>query len=228
VILTILSGTIALSIQGFDDQLTNCPKDVIPYSPHNLNPQDISLAATGFWTWPVEERKDCKWDVLDTNKTLVKGASVVYHNDEFKIKATGFTEFEKMYILKGANDSETFVYFSEKKTNGDAGNWKHTAKIPMKSGKEISVTINITNPYFSTFFMKNGIEDLKCDGEGCGCKTSVCNRVKNKLRIIDFEFDQKDNTFTLNLDRNFDYNKVYRFEMNLDVRFKSELTLSFN
>ena len=57
VLLTILSGTIALSIQGFDDQLTNCPKDVIPYSPHNLNPQDISLAATGFWTWPVEGNK---------------------------------------------------------------------------------------------------------------------------------------------------------------------------
>ena len=56
-LLTILSGTIALSIQGFDDQLTNCPKDVIPYSPHNLNPQDISLAATGFWTWPVEGNK---------------------------------------------------------------------------------------------------------------------------------------------------------------------------
>ena len=133
-----------------------------------------------------------------------------------------------MYILKGASDSETFVYFSEKKTNGDAGNWKHTAKIPMKSDEEISVTITITNPYFSTFFMKNGIEDLKCDGEGCGCNTSVCNRVKNKLRIVDFEFDQKDNTFTLNLDKNFNYDKVYRFEMNLDVFFKSELTLSFN
>ena len=52
VLLTILSGTIA-----FDDQLTNCPKDVIPYSPHNLNPQNISLAATGFWTWPVEGNK---------------------------------------------------------------------------------------------------------------------------------------------------------------------------
>ena len=58
VLLTILSGTIALSIQGFDDQLTNCPKDVRPYSPHNLNPQNISLAATGFWTWPVEGNKD--------------------------------------------------------------------------------------------------------------------------------------------------------------------------
>ena len=55
--LTILSGTIALSIQGFDDQLTHCPKDVRPYSPHNLNPQNISLAATGFWTWPVEGNK---------------------------------------------------------------------------------------------------------------------------------------------------------------------------
>ena len=136
-----------------------------------------------------------------------------------------------MYILKGANDSETFVYFSEKKTNGDAGNWKHTEKIPMKSGEKNqlkSVKINITNPYFSAFFMKNGPEDLKCDGEGCGCNTSVCNGVKNKLRIVNFEFDQKDNTFTLNLDRNFNYNKVYRFEMNLDVLFKSELTLSFN
>ena len=136
-----------------------------------------------------------------------------------------------MYVLKGANDSETWVYFSEKKTNGDAGNWKHVAKIPMKSGEENqpkSVPINITNTYFSTFFMKNGIEDLKCDGEGCGCYTSVCNRVKNKLRIVDFEFDQKDNTFTLNLDRNFNYNNVYLFEMDLDVLFKSELTLSFN
>ena len=133
-----------------------------------------------------------------------------------------------MYILKGENDSETFVYFSEKKTNGDAGNWKYTAKIPRKSDKEKSVTMNITNSYFSAFFMKNGIEDLKCDGEGCGCNTSVCNRVRNKLRIVDFEFDKEDNTFTLNLDRNFNYNKVYRFEMNLDVLFKSELTLSFN
>jgi hypothetical protein len=141
----------------------------------------------------------------------------------------GFTEFEKMYILKGANDSETLVYFSKKKTNGDDGNWNHVEK--MKSGEENqpkSVTINITNPYFSTFFMKNGIEDLKCDGEGCGCNTSVCNRVKNKLHLVDFEFDQEDNTFTLNLDTNFNYNKVYRFEMDLDVLFKSELTLTFN
>ena len=155
----------------------------------------------------------------------MEDASVVYDNDEFEIKATGFTEFEKMYILKGANDSRTFVYFSEKKNNGDAGNWNYVAKIP---NQPKSVTINITNPYFSTFFMKNGIEDLKCDGEGCGCDTSVCNRVKNKMQIVDFEFDKKDNTFTLNLDKNFNYNKVYRFEMNLDVLFKSELTLSFN
>ena len=56
-LLTILSGTIAFSIQAFDDQLTNCPKDVRPYSPHNLNQQDINLAATGFWTWPVEGNK---------------------------------------------------------------------------------------------------------------------------------------------------------------------------
>ena len=52
--LTILSGAIAISIQAFDDQQTNCPKDVRPYSPHNLNPKNISLAATGFWAWPVE------------------------------------------------------------------------------------------------------------------------------------------------------------------------------
>ena len=57
VLLTILSGTIALSIQVFDDQLINCPKDVIPYSPHNLNPQNIRLVATGFWKWPVEGNK---------------------------------------------------------------------------------------------------------------------------------------------------------------------------
>ena len=62
-LLTILSGAIALSIQGFDDQLIkdleliNCPKDVRPYSPHNLNPQNIRLVATGFWKWPVEGNK---------------------------------------------------------------------------------------------------------------------------------------------------------------------------
>ena len=54
--LTILSGTIALSIQVSDDII--CPKDVRPYSPHNLDPKNISVAATGFWTWPVEGNKD--------------------------------------------------------------------------------------------------------------------------------------------------------------------------
>ena len=99
------------------------------------------------------ERKDCKWDVLDTNDQPVEGASVVYYNDEFEIKAMGFSELEKMYILKGANDSEKFVYFSEKETNGDDGNWN-----PPKTSSIVR-TVAMTSPTVHT--VSTNYEELR-------------------------------------------------------------------
>ena len=58
--------------------------------------------------------------------------------------------------------------------------------------------------------------------------TSRCDREKNKLKILDFEINEEDETFILHLDKNFDYYSVYQFDLDLDRFFKSELTLEFN
>ena len=117
------------------------------------------------------------------------------------------------------------VYLSKKANNADDGKW-NSKVLEKKSGQE--VVIKITNDYFLNFFLSEGISWLYCDGERCGCDNKRCEGVKNNLKIWKFGFDAKEETFSLYVDKNFDYGKVYKFQMDLDDFFKSELTLSFH
>ena len=117
------------------------------------------------------------------------------------------------------------VYLSKKANNSDAGKWDSKV-LEKKSGQE--VVIKITNDFFFNFFFSEGISWLYCDGERCGCDNKRCEGVKNSLKIRKFGFDAKEKTFSLYVDKTFDYGNVYKFQMDLDDFFKSELTLSFH
>ena len=129
-------------------------------------------------------------------------------------------------MLKGANkNTQRMVYLSKKANNSDDGKW-NSKVLEKKSGQE--VVIQITNEPFFNFFLSQGISWLYCDGKRCGCDNKICERVKNNLKIQKFGFNAKEETFSFYVDKNFDYGKVYKFQMDLDVFFKSELTLSFH
>ena len=117
------------------------------------------------------------------------------------------------------------VYLSQKANNSDDGKW-NSKVLEKKIGQE--VVINITNDYFLNFLLGRGISWLYCDGKRCGCDNKICEGVKNNLKIRKFGFDAKEKTFSLYVDKNFDYGKVYKFQMNFDEFFTSELTLSFH
>ena len=117
------------------------------------------------------------------------------------------------------------VYLSKKANNADDGKW-NSKVLEKKSGQE--VVIKITNDFFFNFFLSQGISWLYCDGKRCGCDNKICEGVKNNLKIRKFGFNAKEETFSFYVDKNFDYGKVYKFQMDLDDFFKSELTLSFH
>ena len=73
-----------------------------------------------------------------------------------------------------------------------------------------------------------GLSRLQCDGKSCGCNNDYCNSTKRDWNIVSFDFDENDQTFTIHFDSNFKHWGVYKFQMNLDNFFKSELTLKFD
>ena len=73
-----------------------------------------------------------------------------------------------------------------------------------------------------------GLPHLQCDGKFCGCNSDFCNRTKTDWNIDSFDFDENDKIFTIHVDSSFKYRGVYKFQMNLDSLFKSELTLKFD
>ena len=80
------------------------------------------------------------------------------------------------------------------------------------------------NPEFYSFFLIEGLQgNLRIDGTICSEKR------KEELKIRNFLPDKENITLlTLYLDEKFDYDRTYRFDMDLNKYFKSELTLSFN
>ena len=150
----------------------------------------------------------------------------------------GSISFDSLYTLKGRNDCKNIVYFSNRTNCNKDGKWNHTenlfTEIKKKMIKNVTekhprtIVINITNPDFLTFFLKNGIAGLECNKTKCGCNSSTCHKERNKWKILRFEFNRKEKTFTLNLSEDFDYDNVYLFQMNFDSNFKSQLTLSFD
>ena len=179
----------------------------------------------------ISDRHDCKWNVFDSNDVFVDDAMAIYNNTSFEIVVNGWISPNSLYILKGKNDCKNFVYFSSQTNSDESGKWSHTTKIT-KNGNEKkqprTIVINITNQDFSTFFLKNGIAGLKCNKTKCGCDSELCHKERNKWKILIFEFNRKEKTFTLNLSEEFDYDNVYLFQMNFNSNFKSQLTLSFD
>ena len=85
--------------------------------------------------------------------------------------------------------------------------------------------------YFTSLYCLikiKGLPHLKCDGKSCGCNNDYCNSTKRDWNIVSFDFDENDQTFTIHFDSNFKHRGVYKFQMNLDNFFKSELTLKFD
>ena len=179
----------------------------------------------------LSERQDCEWNVLNVNGTIVEGVKAIYRNADLTADIIGDIAFENLYILEGENESKRWVYLSEKANNSDDGNWEITQGIKMNSKEEKTVLIDIGNAeadYFYNFFLSEGKSKLHCDGKRCGCDNTICDEQRKKLKIIDFGFNAKNKTFSLHLDKDFDYERVYEFQMNFDIFFKSQLTLRFN
>ena len=85
----------------------------------------------------------------------------------------------------------------------------------------------LTRPNPSTTVIK-GLPHLQCDGKLCGCNDDNCNTTKKNWNIDSFDFDENDKTFTIHVDSSFKYRGVYKFQINLDGYFESELTLKFD
>ena len=165
---------------------------------------------------------------MNANGDIVNGVTAIYRDADLTAEIIGDIAFENLYILEGENETKRWVYLSEKANNSDAGNWEIVQD--MNSKEEKIVLINIGNAkahYFFNFFLSKGKSQLYCDEKRCGCDNTICDEQRKKLKIIDFGFNAKNKTFSLHLDRNFDYDRVYKFQMNFDIYFKSELTLRF-
>jgi len=209
------------------EELRKCPSGFKPYSQHSLKKSAIKLIVTGLNS--VQERQDCKWNVLDVNGDIVEGVKAIYRNADLTAEIIGDIAFENLYILEGENESKRWVYLSEKANNSDDGNWEITIKMNSKEEKTVLIDIgNAEADYFYNFFLSKGKSKLYCDGKRCGCDNTICDEQRKKLKIIDFGFNEENKTFSLHLDKDFDYERVYKFQMNLDIFFKSQLTLRFN
>ena len=47
------------------------------------------------------DQQDCKWDVLDTNHTVLTGVHAIFRNESRLAEIIGDISLEKLYILKG-------------------------------------------------------------------------------------------------------------------------------
>jgi len=218
------SSTVPIVSTNYE-KLQKCPSGLDLYSPHNLKPSAIKLIVTGLNTWPSKDQQDCKWDVLDTDHNVLTGVKAIFRNESRLAEIIGDISLDnKLYILEGADKkTQRMVYLSKMANNADDGKWKVLEKT---SGQEI--VIKITNDFFFNFFLSEGISWLYCNGERCGCDNKICEGMKNNLKIRKFGFNAKEKTFSLYVDKNFDYGQVYKFQMDLDVFFTSELTLRFH
>ena len=52
--------------------------------------------------------------------------------------------------------------------------------------------------------------------------------MRKNWNIDSFDFDKNYKTFTIHVDSRFKYRGEYKFQMNLDSKFESELTLKFD
>ena len=76
--LAILSGTVAFLVPK-DDDLSYCPEGLRPYSPHSLNPLNISLFFTGYETLSIKGNLQFQYD------THKKGLEMAHYTLLFMI-----------------------------------------------------------------------------------------------------------------------------------------------
>ena len=168
-------------------------------------------------------------------ESVVGANATFYHTKSDIIVVSGISKFEELYTLKGEDGYKSMVYLSEKPDG--TSNWNLTEKIILNNGEKNhprTIVIKIKEKDFLYFFVKKGLSprNFICDdgkgSKGCGCDKQSCKNKRNSIRIEDFKFDRENETLTLDLFANFNYTKIYHFQMNLDSKFKSMLTLEFD
>ena len=175
--------------------------------------------------------KGCKFDVLNRNMETVNGAYATYMNNGTAttrsfVEIKGDIKMDNPYILK-TNHTSKKVYLSNEKYKTYL--WNRTKKIKIVNGKEKEekkIEINITKE-FRDFEFIEGIDTLRCYKNE---KSSFfCNKCKNDWKILNYSIDDLNETLILNLKSDFDYEKEYRFSMDLvSNKLYSELKLSFD
>ena len=169
----------------------------------------------------------CKFDVLNRNMETVNGVSATFMTNRTArsfVEVKGDIKMDNPYVLK-TNHTSKKVYLSNKKY--ETFSWNRTKKIEILNGKqtERKIKINITKEFLDFEFIE-GIDTLRCYENG---KFSFCKQCKDDWKLLDYSIGDLNETLILNLKSNFDYEKEYRFRMDLvSNKLYSELRLSFD
>ena len=175
--------------------------------------------------------KGCKFDVLNRNMETVNGAYATYINNGTAttrsfVEVKGDIKMDNPYVLK-TNQTSKKVYLSNKKF--ETYYWNRTKKIKIVNGeekKERKIEINITKEFLDFEFIE-GIDTLRCYKNNKYC--FFCKQFKDDWKLLNYSIDDLNETLILNLKSDFDYEKEYRFSMDLvSNKLYSELKLSFD
>ena len=174
----------------------------------------------------------CKFDVLNRNMETVNGASATYMSNgtgtataRSFVEVKGDIKMDNPYVLK-TNHTSKKVYLSDKKNK--LYQWNRTKKIKIVNGKEKEerkIDINVTKEFLDFEFIE-GIDTLRCYKNN---RASFCKRFRDDWKLLNYSIGDSNETLILNLKSNFDYEKEYRFTMDLvSNKLYSELKLSFD
>ena len=175
--------------------------------------------------------KGCKFDVLNRNMEIVNGVSATYMTNGTAttrsfVEVKGDIKMDNPYVLK-TNHTSKKVYLSDKKY--ETYHWNRTKKIKIINGKEKEdkrIEINITKEFLDFEFIE-GIDTLRCYVNGKS--PCFCKQFKDDWKLLNYSIGDRNETLILNLKSDFDYEKEYRFSMDLiSNKLYSELKLSFD
>lgn len=221
-------GALNKGTWSVDEDLTYCPKGLKPYSDNELNPSSIKLSVTGLGTWPVEDQRDCKFDILNSNNETLMEATAIFSNEKRYIDVKGI-KLENFYIFKGMNNSYTSVYLSQKKNETKIDNYRNNITLnPNEEKKLITVDMDIKNTDFFSFLLHERLQKLKCNGKRCGCDSGICQKNRKNLKIESLTFNKENAILSLDLNPKFNFDDSYTFQISSDAFFKSQLIVDFN
>ena len=175
--------------------------------------------------------KGCKFDVLNRNMETVNGAYATYINNGTAttrsfVEVKGDIKMDNPYVLK-TNHTAKKIYLSKKKFV--TYNFTHTEPIEILNGKkkeERKIEINVTKEFLDFEFIE-GIDTLRCYKNNKYC--FFCKQFKDDWKLLNYSIDDLNETLILNVKSDFDYEKEYRFSMDLiSNKLYSELKLSFD